>query len=84
MKNTNEKIREYRRSYSKENIRYKRMNFNIKKEEDVKLLDWLNNRPEGVTAYLKKLILRDIRKKEERKEVLHNEHKFAIMSRHSG
>ena len=50
----------YDQEYAKKNIVRKNIPFNKTVPDDVKILEWLKDRPEGMTAYIKKLILDDI------------------------
>ena len=50
----------YDQDYMKKNITRKLIPFNKKKPEDVKMLKWLDSRPEGITAYIKGLVLEDM------------------------
>ena len=49
----------YDQDYLKSNIKNVVIPFNKRKEDDMTLLDWLNSRTEGKTAYIKRLIRED-------------------------
>lgn len=55
--NQNEYIKEYQR----QNIRYRKMNFNLTKVEDTEMLEWIARQPEGASNYLKRLVEKDMR-----------------------
>lgn len=46
--------------YMKENIKHVKVSLNKNKPEDAVLIEWLNNRAEGASAYIKDLIRADI------------------------
>ena len=46
--------------YMKKNITRKQIPFNMKNPEDAKMKKWLESRQEGITAYIKGLILEDM------------------------
>lgn len=50
---------EYIRGYVREQIVYKKLSLNRGNPEDMKLLEWIEKQPEGVSAYLKRLIIAD-------------------------
>ena len=50
----------YVAGYLKNNIKLVHISLNKTKEEDRRILEWLQNRPEGASGYLKKLILKDM------------------------
>ena len=52
----------YVNDYIKANIRYRRMNFNLTKQEDITMLEWIDSQPEGVSNYLKRLVEADMKK----------------------
>lgn len=52
----------YDQQYLKDNIRTVGVTFNKRKQEDMILLDWLNNRNEKMVAYIKRLIREDMEK----------------------
>ena len=52
--------KDYLNEYINTNIVYKSINFNMKKPDDVKLLDWVMSRPEKVSPYLKRLVKEDM------------------------
>lgn len=54
--------KEYIKKYHKENIKYTKIEFNMKKESDLKLYDILS-KIENKTAYLKRLITFDFKNK---------------------
>lgn len=54
--------RKYVNEYIKARIIYRRMNFNIGKPEDMTMLEWIDSQPEGVSNYLKRLVLQDIKR----------------------
>ena len=54
---------EYIKQYQRENIRFKKMNFNLLNHDDVKIISWLENQPEGVSNYLKRLVAEDMKRK---------------------
>lgn len=64
------KRQEYLKEYRRENIRYKSIGFNLKNDEDQKLLKWIESREGKTTPYIKALIRRDIRRMERRTENL--------------
>lgn len=49
----------YRKQYQRRCIRFRKMNFNLEKPDDVKMLEWLDAQPEGVSNYLKRLVAAD-------------------------
>ena len=53
---------EYIKAYQRENIRFKKMNFNIQNRDDLKMIAWLEEQPEGVSNYLKRLVMQDMEK----------------------
>ena len=53
---------EYIKEYQRQNIRYRKMNFNLTKDEDTKVLEWIDRQPEGASNYLKHLVLEDMAK----------------------
>ena len=58
----------YIEQYIRENLTRKMITFNKKKPEDVARLKWLESQPEGMIAYLKKLIDEDMTRDEVRRE----------------
>lgn len=46
--------------YLKENIKLVNFSLNRRKPEDMEMLEWLNSREEGISAYVKSLIRRDM------------------------
>ena len=56
----NYKDAEYKKTYQREHIVFKKMNFNTSKEEDVKMIEWIEKQPEGASPYLKRLVQKDI------------------------
>ena len=53
----------YVRGYIRENIVYKKLNFNRNNGADVKMVEWLDAQPEGISNYLKRLIGDDMNKR---------------------
>lgn len=53
----------YINEYHRQNIKYRKMNFNLSKPGDVVLLSWIDNQPEGASNYLKSLVLSDMEKR---------------------
>lgn len=53
---------EYNKAYSKQFVRYKRINFNLNSPEDLELMEWLDAQKEGISNYLKRLIRIDMKK----------------------
>ena len=51
---------EYIKQYNRENIRYRRAQFNMQKPEDVQIMKWIDEQPEGTSAYIRKLIMQDM------------------------
>lgn len=51
---------EYIKQYNRENIRYRRAQFNMQKPEDVQIMEWIDEQPEGTSAYIRKLIVQDM------------------------
>ena len=58
----------YDQEYAKKNIVRKNIPFNKTVPDDVKILEWLKDRPEGMTAYIKALILDDMAQVEKEKK----------------
>ncbi len=58
----------YNNEYNKRNIRSRRMNFNLKKEEDLEMMEWIDSKPEGISNYLKKLVAEDMAKAKKAKK----------------
>lgn len=54
--------KKYVNDYIKSRIIYRRMNFNNSKPEDMRMVEWIDAQPEGVSNYLKRLILEDMKK----------------------
>lgn len=52
----------YVNEYIKEKIKYRRMNFNTGKPDDMAMVEWIDSQPEGVSNYLKRLVLADMQK----------------------
>ena len=50
----------YDQVYLKQNVRNVVIPFNKRKKEDTIILEWLDSRSEGKTAYIKRLILDDM------------------------
>ena len=55
---------EYIKEYNRENIVYKKINFNRGKPDEMQIVEWLESRPEGIAMYLKRLIAEDMKKNE--------------------
>lgn len=53
--------KEYTVKYNRENVIRKMITFNKGNPEDMELLDHLQKQPEGMVAYVKKLIREDMR-----------------------
>lgn len=54
--------KQYVNEYIKAKIVYRRMNFNNGKPDDMTMLAWIDSQPEGVSNYLKRLVLQDMQK----------------------
>ena len=54
--------KQYVNDYIKTKIVYRRMNFNNGKPEDMQMVEWIDAQPEGVSNYLKRLVLDDMSK----------------------
>ena len=54
--------KQYVNDYIKTKIVYRRMNFNNSKPEDMQMVEWIDAQPEGVSNYLKRLVLEDMSK----------------------
>ena len=52
--------KEYVKEYQRENRIAKKVTFNRKNPDDMKLVEWLDTRPEGIVQYLKTLIREDM------------------------
>lgn len=52
---------EYIKEYQRENRITKKVTFNRKNPDDMEMVEWLNNRPEGIVQYLKRLIREDMK-----------------------
>ena len=52
---------EYVRQYQRENRIEKKVTFNRNNDGDMKLLEWLQSRPEGMVKYIKSLIRSDMK-----------------------
>ena len=50
----------YTREYLREKIIYKKMSLNRGNPDDMEMADWLDEQPEGVSSYLKRLVLADM------------------------
>lgn len=53
--------REYTVRYNRENVTRKMITFNKNKPEDMAILEWLEKQPEGMVAYVKRLISEDMK-----------------------
>ena len=53
---------EYIKEYQRENRITKKVTFNRKNPDDMVMVEWLDNRPEGIVQYLKRLIREDMEK----------------------
>lgn len=53
---------EYIKAYHREHTKYRKMSLNNANPEDIKIMAWLDSRPEGVSAYLKRLVKEDMGK----------------------
>ena len=51
---------EYKKTYQREHIVFRKMNFNTSNEDDIKLIQWIEQQPEGTSPYLKKLVQKDM------------------------
>lgn len=51
---------EYIKEYQRENRITKKVTFNRKNPDDMAMVEWLDNRPEGIVQYLKSLIRDDM------------------------
>lgn len=54
--------REYDKEYSRLHIKYRKLNLNTSKQEDIALMEWIDSQPEGASNYLKRLVLADMQK----------------------
>ena len=54
--------KQYVNEYIKAKIIYRRMNLNNGKPDDMAMLEWIDSQPEGVSNYLKRLVLQDMKK----------------------
>ena len=52
--------KEYIKEYQRENRITKKVTFNRKNPDDMAMVEWLDNRPEGIVQYLKTLIREDM------------------------
>lgn len=52
--------KKYVNEYIKEKVKYRRMNFNTGKPEDMQMMEWIDAQPEGVSNYLKRLVYADM------------------------
>lgn len=50
---------QYQQDYIKSNLKFKNCTFNLRKPEDVAILEWIDSQPEGATRYIKRLIKED-------------------------
>ena len=55
---------EYIRRYNREHHKYKQVVFNVDKPDDVRLMEWIERQPEGISGYLKRLATEDREKRE--------------------
>ena len=46
--------------YMKENIVHVKVSLNKSKPDDVKMMEWIKEQPEGASGYLKRLIRKDM------------------------
>ena len=65
-KTKRQRRKEYIANYNKEYIRYKSVVFNLKIPEDVDMMKWLEERPQGISSYVKVLIMKDMKEHGER------------------
>lgn len=54
--------KKYVNDYIKSKIVYRKMNFNNSKPEDMRMVEWIDAQPEGVSNYLKRLVMADMNK----------------------
>ncbi len=52
---------EYNKEYIRTFIKYRKMNLNTQNQTDMQIMEWLDQQPEGVSAYLKRIVLEDMR-----------------------
>jgi len=52
----------YQQDYIKKNIKLVNFSLNRTKPEDMKMLEWLNSRPQRIGTYIKDLIKKDMNK----------------------
>lgn len=57
---------EYVKQYQRANVIGKKITFNRTNPEDMELMSWLESRPEGMVAYMKRLIREDMESKKAR------------------
>ena len=55
---------EYKKQYQRSHIRFRKMNFNVDKPDDVVMIEWLDSQPEGVSNYMKRLVSDDMIRRE--------------------
>jgi len=66
---------EHDQKYLKENIKLVNFSINKRKPEDMEMLEWLNSREEGIGAYVKSLIRRDMTEPIESYKIFYNRFK---------
>ena len=55
--------KKYVNEYIKSKIVYRKMNFNRQSPDDMAMVEWIDQQPEGVSNYLKGLVDGDIKRK---------------------
>ena len=50
----------YVAGYMREKIKLVKVSLNRTKPEDIQIMEWLDNRPEGASGYIKRLIREDM------------------------
>jgi len=54
---------EYIKQYNNQHIKYRKLSLNVSKEEDNRVLEWLDAQPDGISSYLKRLIQEDMQRR---------------------
>jgi len=53
---------QYIKDYNREHIYYRKLSFNVSNEDDMRMMKWLDERPQSTSSYLKQLIREDMNK----------------------
>lgn len=56
--------REYDKTYHREHTIYRKVSFNNSNPDDMRMVEWIDSQPEATSAYIRRLILEDMTRRQ--------------------